>query len=112
MKLPAFLTNQPSIEAPIPEGVVRTSAIQSDTGLMVIFEFLQDFVLPPHAHKGQWGTVLAGEIVLTIGDNTQTYTPGMSYNIPSGVVHSATAAAGSKVIDIFEEPNRYALKAR
>jgi len=112
MNLPAFLTNLPSLELPFPEDVVRTSAIQSDTGLMVIFEILQDFVLPPHAHKGQWGTVLAGEIVLTIGDDTQTYTPGMSYNIPSGVVHSATAVAGTKVIDIFEEPDRYALKAR
>jgi len=109
MELPDFLTNLPSIDSPIPADVVRTSAIQSDRGMMVIFEFLKDFILPPHSHKGQWGTVLEGAVVLTIGDDTQTYTPGMSYSIPSGVVHSATAKAGTKVIDIFEEQDRYAL---
>ena len=112
MNLPSFLTDLPAINAPFPEGVVRTHTIQSEDAMMVIFEILQDFVLPPHAHKGQWGTVLAGEIVMTIGEETQTYTPGMSYNIPSGVLHSATAKAGTKVIDIFEEPDRYTLKPR
>lgn len=112
MKLPAFLTDLSGLDLPFPKDVVRTNAIQSDTGLMTIFEILQDVVLPPHAHKGQWGTVLAGEIVLTIGDDTQTYTPSMSYSIPSGTVHSATAKAGTTVIDIFEEPDRYTLSGR
>ncbi|MBL4807877.1 MAG: cupin domain-containing protein [Rhodobacteraceae bacterium] len=110
MDLPDFLTNLPGIDVPFPSDVVRTSAIQSDKGLMVIFEILKDFDLPPHAHQGQWGTVLVGEMALTIGDETRTYTPGMSYNIPAGVVHSAKVKAGTKVIDIFEEPDRYALK--
>ena len=109
MNLPAFLTNLPSIDVPFPEDIVRTSAIQSEQGLMVIFEILQDFELPPHSHLGQWGTVIAGEVELTIGDETKTYTPGMSYNIPAGVVHSGKLKAGAKAIDIFEEPDRYAL---
>ena len=109
MELPAFLTNLPGIDVPFPTDIVRTSAIQSDAGLMVIFEILQDFELPPHSHLGQWGTVLTGEVELTIGDETKTYTPGMTYDIPAGVVHSGHLKAGAKVIDIFEEPNRYAL---
>ena len=109
MELPAFLTNLPRINVPFPEDVVRTSAIQSDQGLMVIFEILKDVELPPHSHKGQWGTVIAGEVELTIGDETRLYTPGMSYNIPAGVVHSGRLKAGAKAIDIFEEPHRYEL---
>jgi len=109
MDLPAFLTNLPGIDVPFPQDVVRTSAIQSDKGLMVIFEILQDVDLPPHSHKGQWGTVIAGEVELTIGGVTKTYTPGMSYNIPAGVVHSGRLKAGAKALDIFEEPDRYAL---
>ena len=109
MDLPAFITNLPGIDVPFPQDVVRTSAIQSDRGLMVIFEILKDVDLPPHAHKGQWGTVIAGEVELTIGGVTKTYTPGMSYNIPAGVVHSGRLKAGAKALDIFEEPDRYAL---
>lgn len=110
MELPEFLTNLPSLELPFPDDVVKTNVIRSDQGLMVIFEMLKDFDLPAHSHKGQWGTVLKGEIVLTIGDDTKTYTPGMSYNIPSGVEHSAWVKAGSIVMDIFEEPDRYPLR--
>ncbi|NOR64174.1 MAG: cupin domain-containing protein [Rhodobacteraceae bacterium] len=110
MNLPPFLTNLPAIDLPFPEDVVRTSAIRSDDGLMVIFEILQDFELPPHSHKAQWGTVLAGEVILTIAGDTKTYTPGMSYDIPSGAEHSAFVRAGTIVMDIFEEPDRYAVK--
>jgi len=109
MELPTFLTNLPGIDLPFPPDAVRTSAIKSDKGLMVIFEVMQDFDLPPHSHLGQWGTVLAGEFELTIGDETKIYSPGMSYSIPAGVVHSGKLKAGVKVIDIFEEPDRYSL---
>ena len=110
MELPEFMTNFHSLELPFPDDVVQTNAIRSEQGIMVIFRFLQDFALPAHAHKGQWGTVLEGEIELTIGDDTQVSTPGMSYNIPAGVEHSAQVKAGSTVMDIFEEPDRYPLR--
>ena len=77
---------------------------------MVIFEVLQDFTLPPHAHLAQWGTVLEGCVELTMNGETRTCLPGDSYNIPAGVEHGAEVQAGSKVIDIFEEPDRYPLK--
>lgn len=110
MQLPEFLTSLPSLDLPFPDEVVQTSAIRSDHGLMVIFRFPDDFDLPSHSHKGQWGTVLAGKIELTIGADTKVYTAGMSYNIPSGVEHSARVKAGSVVMDIFEEPDRYPLR--
>ena len=37
-----------------------------DAGLVVFFTFLKDMELPPHAHKAQWGTVIEGELILTI----------------------------------------------
>jgi len=110
MELPKFITDLPSLDLPFPDDVVTTKVIRSDQGLMVIFEMHKDFDLPAHAHKGQWGTVLQGELVLTIGGDTKTYTPGMSYNIPSGVEHSARVTAGSIIMDIFEEPDRYPLR--
>lgn len=107
MPLPDFILGFPSLELPFPADVVTTRAVRSDRGLVVFFMFKQAMDLPPHAHKGQWGTVIEGSIEFTIGGNTRTYQPGDSYSIPAGVVHSAHIPAGTVVIDVFEEPDRY-----
>ena len=48
---------------------------------------------------------------MTIGGVTKTYRPGDSYSIPAGVEHGATVKAGTRAIDVFEEADRYTLKA-
>lgn len=110
MQLPQFITDLPEIEMPFPATTVKTSALKSDKGLLVFFDILKDLDLPAHSHGAQWGTVLEGQIELTIGGETRTYGPGDSYSIPAGVVHSGKIPAGTKVIDLFEEPDRYRLK--
>jgi quercetin dioxygenase-like cupin family protein len=111
MNFPAFIDSFPSLGVPFPETVVQTRAIRSDSGLVVFFSFHQDMDLPAHSHGAQWGTVVAGEIVFTIGGETRRYGPGDSYDIPAGVVHGARIAAGTRVIDVFAEPDRYPLRA-
>lgn len=49
--------------------------------------------------------------VLT-GGETRAYRPGDSYDIPGGVEHGARIRAGTIVVDVFAEPDRYPLKAR
>jgi len=110
MPFPDFITKFPGLDLPFPEDVVQTNAIVSEAGLVVFFTFHKDMDLPPHAHKAQWGSVIAGEIELTIGGETKTYRPGDSYFIPGGVTHSARITAGTRVIDVFEETDRYPLK--
>ena len=110
MQIPAFIKDQPALDLPFPDSIVTTSAIRSDTGLMVMFEFHEDFAMPEHHHKAQWGTVLAGQVELTIAGEAKTYLPGQSYSIPSGVPHAVKVTAGTKAIDIFEEPDRYGLR--
>ena len=110
MDLPDIITRLPEADLPFPPDAVKASVLQSDNGQMVFFQILKDMELPAHSHKGQWGTVLEGQIELTIGGETRSYGPGQSYNIPAGVVHSGKLPAGAKVIDFFEEPDRYRLK--
>lgn len=110
MPLPAFFRALPALDLPFPDDAVRTSAVRSDAGLVVFFTFLKDFDLPPHAHKGQWGTVLEGAIELTVDGVTRRHGPGETYDIPSGAVHSARIPAGTIVMDVFEEPDRYPLR--
>ena len=46
----------------------------------------------------------------TIGGETRTYRAGDSYSIPAGVEHGALIKAGTRVIDVFEEADRYPIK--
>lgn len=110
MPFPDFFTTFPGIAIPFPADVVQTSAIRSDDALVVFFTFLKELHLPAHSHGAQWGSVIEGEIVFTIGGVTRTYGPGDSYSIPAGVEHGAIIRAGTRVIDVFEEPDRYPLK--
>jgi len=110
MSYPDFFDSFPRIAVPFPEDVVQTRVIRSDAGLVVFFTFLQDLTLPMHSHGAQWGTVVEGEIVFTIGSETRTYGPGDSYSISAGVTHGAVIKGGTRVIDVFAEADRYALK--
>jgi quercetin dioxygenase-like cupin family protein len=109
MTYPDFISDLPSIAVPFPPDVVQTAAVRSDEALVVFFTFLKDMTLPRHSHGAQWGSVVAGEIAFTIGTETRIYRPGDSYFIPAGVDHGAVIKAGTRVIDVFQEANRYPL---
>lgn len=109
MAYAAFMDSFPALDVPIPTSVVTTKAIASDAGLVVFFEFHENFELPPHSHKGQWGSVIAGQIAITIDGQTTVYGPGEDYDIPSGAVHSVKVTAGTRAVDVFEEADRYGL---
>jgi quercetin dioxygenase-like cupin family protein len=110
MELPEIITRLPEADLPFPSTTVKTHVLQSEQGQVVFFQILKDVDLPAHSHKGQWGTVLEGQVEITIGGETGMYGPGSCYYIPAGVVHSARAPAGAKVIEFFEEPDRYRVK--
>ena len=48
-----------------------------------------------------------GELHLTIGGTLKTYRRGEEYFVPAGVPHSASFKKGLRVIDFFDDPNRY-----
>ncbi|MES2915784.1 MAG: cupin domain-containing protein [Pseudomonadota bacterium] len=112
MPFPDFITSFPDIAVPFPEDVVQTAAVRSDDALVVFFTFHKDMVLPMHSHGPQWGSVIEGEIILTIGGVTRSYGPGHSYMIPAGVEHGGQIKAGTRAIDVFQEADRYPLKPR
>lgn len=110
MPYPDFINSFPGINVPFPDDVVRTAVVRSDAGLVAFFTFLKDMNLPKHAHGAQWGVVVEGEIEFTIGGETKIYRAGDSYSIPTGIEHGAMIKAGTRVIDVFEEADRYAIK--
>ena len=110
MTFPDFFSAFLALQLPFPEDVVSARALRSEAGLAVFFTFHRDMTLPMHAHGAQWGSVIEGEITFTIGDDTRVYRPGDSYSIPAGVLHGAMIRAGTRVIDVFQEPERYSLR--
>lgn len=110
MNLPEIITRLPAAKMPMPDSALKTHVLPSQYGQLVFFQVLQDIAIPPHSHKGQWGTILEGNVEITIAGETRVYTPGQSYYIPADVLHSARAPAGSKIIEFFEESDRYVLK--
>ena len=52
---------------------------------------------------------MEGEIEFTIGGETKVYRASDSYSIPAGVEHGALIKSGTRVIDVFEEADRYAI---
>lgn len=107
---PAFIDDLPALDIPFPEDAVSARALRSDRGLVVFFTFHRDVVLPEHAHGPQWGTLIAGELTITIDGHTRTMRPGDHWDIPDGAPHSVQIAAGSVAIDVFAEPDRYTLR--
>ncbi len=102
---PDCIRNLPKAKVPF-QGVQAYIAqgIQFQVGF---FEIEPIGVVSPHSHSAQYGFVIEGEVLLTIGDDTKLYTKGDSYYIPKGVVHSAEFKTFCRVMDFFAEPERY-----
>ena len=82
---------------------VQAKTFWGDKMLIAVVELDGSAVVPAHSHPHeQAGVVLAGEFVMTIGDETKKMKPGDSYVIPGNVIHSVRVFdKPAKVMDIF-----------
>lgn len=102
---PDMIQALPAIDVPF-EGV-RGRLLQGADNQVVFFEIDPIGQVPIHTHGDQWGVVIEGEMDLTIGGQTRTYTAGDTYFIPAGVEHGATFRTLVRVIDVFADRDRY-----
>ncbi len=98
-------------EADVPIRGVQVRLLRGPTASAIFWEATQDTAVPEHTHGGQWGVVLEGEIRLTVGGTHRVCHRGDEYFIPAGMPHAAELKAGARVIDFFDDPNRYKEKA-
>lgn len=81
---------------------VRIRSFWQKQMLVCAVELDADAVVPSHQHEHeQCGTVLSGEIHLTIDGEARTLKPGDAYIIPGGVEHSATAILPTRLFEVF-----------
>lgn len=107
---PAMIASLP--EADINQPGVTARLLQAEGKQIVFFDIEPIGQIPMHSHGAQWGIVVEGELNLTIGSETRLYTKGDSYFIPAGVPHGATVLSRVKVIDVFDQADRYKPKGQ
>ena len=102
---PEWVEDLPEVDTPFTG--LEGRLLASPHGQAVFFTAVEEFEVPAHAHGAQWGIVVTGRLHLTVGGEAETYEPGDTYDIPSGAEHSALLEAGTRVIDVFRDPDRY-----
>lgn len=98
-------------EADVPFPSVNVRLLQGPTASAMFLEALRDTTVPEHRHGDQWGIVVDGEVQMTIDGKPRTFRTGEEYFLPAGTPHAAFLKAGARVIDVFDDPNRYRPKA-
>jgi quercetin dioxygenase-like cupin family protein len=78
------------------------AVLSGHKGQVGFAQVAEETLVPEHAHEGQWGVVLEGEVVFVMGGETRVFRKGDYYHIPAGVPHSAKLAAGTAFIDVWE----------
>ncbi len=106
---PQWMKELPEADTPFSE--LEGRLLAGPQGQAVFFRAEKDFEVPPHAHGAQWGIVVSGNLELTVEGETKAYGPGDTYSIGAGEVHGAWLGAGTAVIDVFQDPDRYGAKA-
>ena len=110
MEFPEMITDLP--EADIPFTGVRGWIVQGENKQVVFMDIEPIGKVDEHAHSAQFGVLLEGEMSLTIAGETRKYKKGDSYFIPDKVLHSAVFHSQVKVMDMFNERNRYSIKKK
>ena len=82
---------------------IRIRTFWGDQMLLSIADLDANAMLPVHSHPHeQAGTVISGELELTIGGETRRLRPGEPFVIPGGVEHSGrTGDTPARVMDVF-----------
>ena len=77
-------------------------AIHPDSVTVMQWEIESGAELPEHSHKHeQVSTLIAGEFMMTIDDQSHLMTNGEVAVIPSGAVHSGRALTQCQFLDVF-----------
>ncbi len=97
-------SNKTVAAQPFP-GVIRETLAYGERAMLTRNTFAAGASLAAHAHPHEQVTyVIAGELLLTVGDETFLLKPGDSICVPPNVSHAAAAEVDTVVLDAFAPP--------
>ena len=97
--------NLPQAQLPYDSGTGHL--LVGEQGAAVFVSFHERTEVAPHRHGAQWGVVVRGEMTLDLDGEQIRIGPGEWYDIPAGVPHGATVEAGTALIDVFADADRF-----
>jgi quercetin dioxygenase-like cupin family protein len=82
---------------------ITARAVEGERMTMAVVELESNLVMPAHHHENeQLGFIIAGSMVMRIGNEERELRPGDTYSIPSNVSHDVVAGPdGATVVDVF-----------
>ncbi len=84
------------------DGVLRKTLVYGDNTLMTEFRMDKGSQLPPHAHPHeQTGYLIAGKVILNLGEKEYKINPGDSWSIPGNETHSMEVLEDSIAVEVF-----------
>jgi len=106
--LPEEVLALPIVEIPI-DGATGF-ALGDDEKQVVFFVFEEGVSFPDHAHCAQRGTVIDGEMILEVEGRTNLYQAGDHYHVPEGVDHRTVFTKRTVLVDMSDDPRRFATR--
>ena len=109
-----FITPKEIGQIEMAKGIYRRTMATTDEAMLCEFFLERGVDVPPHSHMNdQVGYIVYGKIEVTIGEEVRLLSPGDSYAIPGGVIHSAKVLSDTLEIDVFSPPRAdYRTEAR
>ncbi|UCE11938.1 MAG: cupin domain-containing protein [Candidatus Thorarchaeota archaeon] len=102
---PEAITSLPRVKLSLPG--VKGWLAQGESFQVVFFDIEPGASVPLHSHGAQFGFVIDGEMMLTIGGETKKYVRGDSYYIPADVEHGGEFLTPVRAMDFFADRDRY-----
>jgi quercetin dioxygenase-like cupin family protein len=88
-------------------GIVMKTLCHGGRTLLAEFRLDAGSALPSHAHPHeQTGYLVAGRLLLTIGEERREVGAGDAWCIPGGVVHCAEALEAAVAVEVFSPVRR------
>jgi len=93
-------------------GIAMKTLCHGDRTLLTEFRLAAGATLPRHAHEHeQTGYLVAGRLLLAIGDERRDVGPGDAWCIPGGVEHGAEVVDDALAVEVFSPVRRDYLPA-
>ena len=105
---PAWIGGLPEVDTPF-EGL-EGRLLSGPHGQTVFFVATKDLDVTPHSHGAQYGVVVSGRVELRADGGERVLGPGDTYEIAAGEEHGARVEAGTALVEVFQEPDRYGTK--
>lgn len=111
-KIKKFFQNaiQSLPKAIIPFEGVKGWVLQGPKMQVVFFEIEPNISIPTHSHGNQLGMVVEGDATYTIEGKSFQFVEGDVYFVPEGKKHSAFINSFTRLIDFFDDENRYQIQ--